>query len=90
MGGVGLTFPCVTCRGEGFLVLKEPKCLHMNGNCPCADWEVPCPDCFEGSAPCGMCGERAATQEARFGGIACWECAAEEDASTTTEESTRA
>ena len=75
----GVTFPCATCEGRGTIAMRAPECPHHHGACPCGSIEVECAECIEGAVVCGMCGARAAVQEARGGGVICYTCATEED-----------
>ena len=77
----GATFPCAECDGRGaFDVVATHDAWCLTGqNCPCATVEVACGECLEGAVACGMCGERPAVQEARGGGVVCYECATEEE-----------
>ena len=77
----GATFPCAECDGRGVVdvvVAHDARCL-TGRNCPCDTVEVPCAqECIQGAIACGACGERAAVQEARGGGVICYECAVED------------
>lgn len=75
----GHTFPCAECDGRGtfgFVVAHDAGCL-TGQNCPCEEVEMKCEECIDGAVPCGMCGLRPAVQEARGGGVICYECAVE-------------
>ena len=75
----GATFPCAECDGRGVVdvvVTHDARCLTRQ-NCPCETVEVACEECLGGAVACGMCGERAAVQEVRRGGVICYECATE-------------
>ena len=76
----GATFPCAECGGRGVVdvVVAHDAMCFTGQNCPCATVEVECGECLGGAVACGACGVRAAVQEARGGGVICYQCATEE------------